>query len=102
MEDEKDQLSLAILESNEDVVLIAKPFCEKCATNKLKVLFFCKISNKEAKDLDRLYKTKTVNDTIDMVFPEQRDKRDKGTNKSSNMGEIRKVRVKCECKDFKK
>ncbi len=95
-DENKDQLSLAILDSNEDSVLISKPFCEKCAIAKLKVLFFCKISNKEAKELDNLYKLKTSGEAIDMFFPGQRDKKDKGS--ISNVKEIRKVRIKCECK----
>jgi hypothetical protein len=93
--EEKDQLSLAILESNEDVVLVSKPFCEKCATTKLKALFFCKISNKDAKELDKLYKIKTTNELFDEFFPGQRDKNSKNTK--SFIQEIRKVRIKCEC-----
>jgi len=54
--EEKDNLCLAIVETQEDAVLIGIPFCKDCAVRKLKVIRFCKISNKEAKELIELYK----------------------------------------------
>lgn len=94
--EEKDQVALAIVETNEDAVLVSRPFCEKCATKKLKALFFCKISNKEAIELSKLYKLSTVDDAISMMFSgyEKKDKKDK---KPSNIQKISSVRIICEC-----
>jgi hypothetical protein len=43
--------SLAIVASNEDAVLLLKPYCVTCATIKLDVIRFCSISTEDAKDL---------------------------------------------------
>lgn len=89
-----DQLSLAILESNEDAVLIKNPFCQNCATTKLKVLFFCKISDKDAQDLVKLYKM-SKGEALDYMFPETNGSNKKG-GKGGGAG-IRMLNVKCEC-----
>jgi hypothetical protein len=87
-----DQLSLAILEGDDDVVLIKNPFCEKCAKTKLKTLFFCKISDKDAQELVKLYKM-SQEEAIDYMFPEAKTNK-KG--KGKNIG-IRLINIKCEC-----
>lgn len=63
------ELCLVILETDEDAVLIRKPYCEICATRKLKAIRFCQISEKEALELCNLYK-----------------------------GTLRKLNIVCECK----
>ena len=45
------EFSLVIISSNEDAVLVLKPFCKICATNKLDAIRFCNISLEDAKDL---------------------------------------------------
>jgi hypothetical protein len=92
----EDKLSLAIIDSNEDSVLISKPFCEKCAIIKLKVLIFCKISNKEAEELIKIYKMSS-DVVLDTMFPDKDKKDKKDRKKNGNICPIRLVRVKCEC-----
>ena len=72
-DEEKDNVCLAILDTNEDGILISRPFFKDCAIKKLKAIRFCRISNKEAKELIDLYK-------------------------SSKCMSLRQVRIKCECK----
>lgn len=95
--EEKDQVALAILETNEDAVLVSRPFCQKCATKKLKALFFCKISNKEAMELSKLYKLPTIDDAINMMFPGNEKGNEKKDKKPSNIQKISSVRIICEC-----
>lgn len=111
-----DQVSLAILDSNEDAALIKNPFCERCATKKLNVLFFCKISNKEAQDLVKMYKMDR-DDAIEYMFPSseeekkakkkkrEEDEKDRRRGKNDKVEEpiqtikrINLFEVKCECK----
>ncbi len=112
-----DQVSLAILDSNEDAALIKNPFCERCATKKLNALFFCKISNKDAQDLVKMYKMDR-DDAIEYMFPsceeekkakkkkreeEERDRRRGGKKNEKNEEPVQQIKkinlfeVKCEC-----
>ena len=46
--------SLVVTSSNEDFVLVVKPFCHKCAKNKVMLLSSFDLSKNEAKDMYKL------------------------------------------------
>ncbi len=90
---------------------------EICVRNKLNVLFFCKISDKDAQDLVKMYKMNT-DDAIEYMFPsseeEKKAKKKKREEEEKEMRrgkknvkneeplqQIKKINlfeVKCECK----
>lgn len=94
MEEEKDDVCLLIIDTNEDGILISRPFCTNCTNKKLellkiKVIKFCKISNKEAKEMIDIYKG-LINPYLEVE--ESKKKKSKYTEM-----QLRSVRIKCEC-----
>jgi hypothetical protein len=52
------EFSLVIVETPNDAVLVLKPYCKKCATNKLSAIKYCSISLQDAKELIKNYNIK--------------------------------------------
>lgn len=101
-DDKEDKVCLLILDTNEDAMLLSRPFCETCVNKKIKTHFkanvikFCKISNKESKELIDFYEGLT-NLYMEELDIKDNSKKQKKISKSSKLP-LRTIRVKCECK----
>ncbi len=50
------EYSLAVVDTDEDIVIILKPYCHNCAVKKLNILKIYDVSKQDASDLIKNYK----------------------------------------------